>query len=159
VRVVLDTNIPVSALWSASGVPAQVVAAYRAGRFSLVTSEPILEELAEVLGRAKFRDRGITPDQIRALLDLLRRGAEVLQIPGTLQVCSDPKDDKFVETAVLGQVDLLVSGDKHLHEPAVVAHLATAQIDVIRPADFVRTLQLLQPIQAGDLFTDWQIEP
>jgi uncharacterized protein len=159
VRVVLDNNIPVSALWSALGVPAQIVAAYRAGRFSLVTSEPILEELAVVLGRAKFRDHGITPDQTWALLDLLRRGAEVLQIPGTLQVCSDPKDDKFVETAVLGRVDLLVSGDRHLHEPAVVAHLATVQIEVVRTADFVRALQLLQPIQAGEFFIDRQLEP
>jgi predicted nucleic acid-binding protein len=93
------------------------------------------------------------------LVDLLRRGAERVEITGTLQVCSDPKDDKFVETALVGQVDLLVSGDKHLHEPAVVALLAAAQVEVVRPADFVRALQLLQPIQAGELFTDWQIEP
>ena len=158
-RVVLDNNIPVSALWSALGVPAQILAAYRAGRFSLVTSEPILEELAEVLGRAKFRERGITPAQAAAMLDLLRRSAERVEVPETLRVCSDPKDDKFVEVADRGRVDLLVSGDKHLHEPAVVAHLAIAQIEVIRPADFVRALQLLQPIQAGDLFMDWPIEP
>lgn len=158
-RVVLDNNIPVSALWSALGAPAQILAAYRAGRFSLVTSEPILEELTEVLGRAKFRDRGITPTQAATMLDLLRRGAEQVEVPETLQVYGDPKDDKFVEAAVQGRVDLLVSGDKHLHQPAVVAHLAAAQVEVIRPADFVRTLQLLQPIQAGDLFTDWKIEP
>jgi putative PIN family toxin of toxin-antitoxin system len=159
VRVVLDNNILVSALLSPLGAPAQILAAYRAGRFGLVTSEAVLDELAEVLGRAKFRDRGITPTQAAALLDILRRGAERVEIAGTLQVCRDPKDDKFVETALIGQVDVLVTGDKHLHEAPVVAQLTAAEIEVVRPADFVRALQFLQPIQSGDLFTDWDIKP
>jgi hypothetical protein len=55
--------------------------------------------------------------------------------------------------------NFLVSGDKHLHEAAVVENLAKAKIEVIRPADFVRTLQRLLPAQTGNLFTDWKIEP
>jgi putative PIN family toxin of toxin-antitoxin system len=159
VRVVLDNNVLVSALLSPLGAPAQILAAYRAGRFGLVASEAALEELEEVLGRAKFRDRGITPIHAAAFLDFLRQGAERVEIAGTLQVCSDPKDDKFVETALVGQVDILVTGDKHLHEAPVVAQLTAAEIEVVRPTVFVRALQLLQPIQTGDLFTDWDVKP
>jgi putative PIN family toxin of toxin-antitoxin system len=158
VRAVVDTTVLISALWSPRGAPAQILAAYRAGRFSLVTSEPILKELAAVLRREHIRQR-VPAAQRNLLRDLVRRGAERVEIPETLHLCSDPKDDKFIETALAGGVDLLVSGDKHLQEAAVVAHLAEAQIEVIRPAGFLRALQLLQPLQAGDLFTDWNIEP
>jgi predicted nucleic acid-binding protein len=57
VRVTLDNNILISALWSAQGPPAQILAAYRAGRFSLVMSEPILEELTRVLEYDHIRER------------------------------------------------------------------------------------------------------
>src|SRR5205807_5817535 len=131
----------------------------RAGRFSLVTSEPILAELAEVLSRAKFRERGITPAQVTEMLDLLRNGVELVAIQDLVQPCSDPKAHKIIETALVGGVDLLVSGDQHRHEAAVVEHLAKASIEVIRPAAFVRTLHGLLAAQLGGLFTDWPIEP
>jgi putative PIN family toxin of toxin-antitoxin system len=158
VRATLDNNILISALWSAQGHPAQILAAYRAGRFSLITSEPILAEMERVLQYDRIRER-IPAAQGAILLELLRGGAEVVEITGTLQICSDPKDDIFIETALAGSVDLLVTGDKHLHEATVVEHLAAAGVEVIRPADFVRTLQQLQPAQTGHLFTDWTIEP
>jgi len=111
-----------------------------------------------VLKRGRFQDR-ITPTQRTELLELLRTGAERVEIEGSVQPCSDVKDHKFIETAVVGGVDLLVSGDDHLHEPAVFECLAAAEIEVIRPADFVRTLHQLKPVQTGNLFTDWKIEP
>src|SRR4029078_6358168 len=105
--------------------------AYRAGRFSMVTSKPILEELERVLQYDHIRER-VPAAQGALLLTLLRSGTEQVDIPGTLQICSDPKDRKFIETALAAGVDFLVSGDQHLHEAAVVAHLANANIEVIR---------------------------
>jgi predicted nucleic acid-binding protein len=81
-RVVLDTNLYVSALWNPQGVPAQVVVAYQAGRFTLVASTPMLVEVETVLRRAKFARR-FTETRIIELLHLLQAGGD-----GGIQVVS-----------------------------------------------------------------------
>jgi putative PIN family toxin of toxin-antitoxin system len=91
-----------------------VLAAFEAGRFTVVTSEPLLEELAEVLARPRLRKYGITPGNAARLLTLLRRRAELVAVSGELHVCDDPDDDVFVETAICGGADVVVTGDKVL---------------------------------------------
>jgi predicted nucleic acid-binding protein len=54
------------------------------------------------------------PDRSARLLALLSTGADVVTIEGTLQLCRDPKDDIFLETAVAGAADVLVTGDRDL---------------------------------------------
>lgn len=54
VRAVVDTNVWVSALINPSGAPAEVLTAYRAGAFTLVTSEEMLAEVGEVLARPRI---------------------------------------------------------------------------------------------------------
>ena len=56
-RAVLDTNVIVSGVISSAGSPFEVVQAWRIGRFTLVVSPEIIEEVAGVLGRSFFRDR------------------------------------------------------------------------------------------------------
>jgi uncharacterized protein len=114
VRGVVDTNIWVSGLRTATSPPGQVLAAFEAGRFTVVTSEPLLEELAEVLARPRLRKYGITPGDAARLLTLLRRLAELVVVPGELRVCDDPDDDVFLETAICGGADVVVTGDKVL---------------------------------------------
>jgi len=109
-RVVLDTNILVSALlWR--GTPYRCLLAVQAGLADLVISPPILEELRTVLV-TKFRHTG--PDADEAI-GLIRAAADVVEIAGRLRVIpDDPDDDKFVETAQIGRAELIVSGDRHL---------------------------------------------
>ncbi len=109
-RVVLDTNILVSALlWR--GAPYRCLIAVQAGLADLVISPPILEELHTVLV-AKFQFTAPDADEAVALL---RSEADMVEISGRLRVVSDdPDDDKFVETARTGGADLIVSGDRHL---------------------------------------------
>jgi putative PIN family toxin of toxin-antitoxin system len=90
VRVILDNNILISALWSAQGPPAQILAAYRAGRFSLVMSEPILEELTRVLEYDHIRER-VPAAQGAVLLELLRSGAERVEIPARSRSAAIPR--------------------------------------------------------------------
>jgi uncharacterized protein len=137
VRVVLDNNICVSGLWSPDGAPAQILAAIRSGRIRVVMSLTCLLELKDVLGRDHIRRR-ISQAQAIEFLTLLQQVTEAVPILDTLQICSDPKDDKVVETAIIGRVDFLVSGDHHLHEEAVVNRLREEGIEVIHPTDFVR---------------------
>jgi putative PIN family toxin of toxin-antitoxin system len=143
-RVVLDTNILVSALLNERGAPARVLAGYREGRFTLVTSEPLLAELEDVLGRAKIVRRGITPARRAELLDLLRQGGQIVSVAGSIHVCRDPKDNVVIETAVGGDVVAVVTGDADLtDQEEVTAYLAARRIVILPVALFAQLLPRL----------------
>jgi putative PIN family toxin of toxin-antitoxin system len=114
-RVVVDTNVWVSGLLKPGSWPARVRRGLEAGRFALVTSEPMLAELSDVLARPRIvRRYGVRPDEVAALLALIREQAEVVAVTGTLALCRDPKDDIVLETAVVGGADTLVTRDDDL---------------------------------------------
>ncbi len=114
-RLVLDTNVVASAiLWG--GTPPQLVDAAKAGVFELVTSQTLLAEQLDVLGRKKFaarlQDAGLTP---QGIVDDLRRLAPVVSPPAVPRVVpNDPDDDHVLAGALDGSADLVVSGDRHL---------------------------------------------
>jgi putative PIN family toxin of toxin-antitoxin system len=141
-RAVVDTNVWVSALISPRGTPGKILDAYLAGRFVLVVSEPLFEELARVLKRPRLaRRHGATPARVDELVAGFRERAEVLQIAGTVQHCRDPKDDMVGETAVLGRVGVLVTGDPDFDgSPIVVAALSEIGTRILTPATFLAEL-------------------
>jgi putative PIN family toxin of toxin-antitoxin system len=141
VRAVVDTNVWVSAAIKPRGLPGQILSAYRADQFTLLVSEPLLDELAEVLGRPKFVRRGISSQDVEELLALLRSGAEHVSVGGTIRVCRDPEDDVVIETAIGGRADVLISGDHDLTQMAEVAEcLARAGIRVVTVRPFLQEL-------------------
>jgi putative PIN family toxin of toxin-antitoxin system len=114
-RVVADTNTVVSGLfWH--GPPRQLLDAARAGIITLVTSAPLLNELARVLARPKFAQRidraGLSVEEIVDTYGTLAEQVTPADIPPT--VTADPDDDAVLATAVGGQADLIVSGDADL---------------------------------------------
>ena len=114
-RVVADTNIWFRALFRRSSYPGQVMDAWLADRFTLVTSEPLLAELADVLTRPiTVRKCGITPEQADHFLASMRLLAEMVPITGTQQFCRDSDDDMFIETAIVGHATAIVSQDDDL---------------------------------------------
>jgi putative PIN family toxin of toxin-antitoxin system len=135
-RAVLDTNVFVSGLINPLGFPAATLKALRSGRFTLLSSPPINEEIIEVLNRPRIRDRYGLGDRIFDVSFILWEVAElVIDLPD-VRVCSDPDDDKFLATAVGGRADYLVTGDVgdllHLREYKSVA--------IISPRDFISKL-------------------
>jgi len=114
VRVVLDANVLVSAAISAAGPPRQIVSAWVDGRFQLVASPALLEELSDVLARPRFR-RFISIATAGDLIDGLAEDAEILDDPPAQPGLSpDPDDDYLITLARAAKADYLVSGDRHL---------------------------------------------
>ena len=136
-RAVLDTNVLVSGLLGPKGPPRQILDAWLKGRYKLVLSLYLVDELAHVLSYPRIVERvRLTPEELEAVLAALLSQAELtpgkLQLPG---VTRDPKDDPVVACAVEGQADYIVSGDQDL--------LALGEyegIQVITPRRFVETL-------------------
>lgn len=110
-RVVLDTNVIVSAL-IATGKPRDLLARGIAGEFTLVTSRPMLNELMLVLRRTKFKT---SEDEIHKVVSALIRSSELVPTKSEFKVVmKDPSDDIIVITAHDGQADIIVTGDKQL---------------------------------------------
>jgi hypothetical protein len=116
-RVVLDTNVFVSSLLSAQGLPAQVLNAWREGKYMLVISPPIIAEIVAVLESPRISNKySIRPDDIEGLVDLLE--TDTIIVPGQAVVAGavsqDPRDEIFLACAVDSNADCIVSGDRHL---------------------------------------------
>ena len=108
-RCVFDTNVLVSALLFDQSTPAQAFfAALHSGE--ILVSADVIMELNDVLGREKFNRYVSEAERERFLRSLLRE-ARLVEIREKVRVCRDPKDDKFLELAVNGGADCIVSGD------------------------------------------------
>ena len=129
-RFVFDTNVFISTVLVSNGKAQQAfIKADQNGYYLL--SAATLEELRDVLYREKF-DKYITDaERTRFLADLLEKSA-VIPITESITVCRDPDDDKFLELAVSGNADYLVSGDDDL----LALHPFRA-IPILRPAEFL----------------------
>jgi putative PIN family toxin of toxin-antitoxin system len=111
-RVVIDTNVYVSRLLREASVPGQAVG--RAWReAATLVSVATLEELRAVLRRRKLA-RYFQPAKLEPYLEKVRSIATYVQVSTAIRACRDPRDDKFLEVAVHGRADLIVTGDADL---------------------------------------------
>ena len=135
-RAVVDTGVLVTGLIRRAGTTGEILRLLRDGRYSIIFSTPILVEIIEVLGRPAFRSKyHILPDDISALIDLIRLRGELVAIKEQVVACRDPKDNKFLEAALAGHVDAIVSGDADLLD--LVAYEG---IPILRPIEFLDRL-------------------
>ena len=111
-RIVIDTNIAVSAVLLPRSVPRQAFDA-AAARGKLLVSEATVAELDEVLRRPKF-DKYVPEEKRLEFLAALVREAERIEIAEVITACRDAKDDKFLELAVNGRASHILSGDGDL---------------------------------------------
>ena len=130
-RIVADTNCLVSRLLLPESVPAKAIRkAVDDGQ--LLISDARLEELADVLSRPKF-DRYISLEDRQEFIRVLSRVAERVAITSPIKACRDPKDDKFLELAVSGDADVIVTGDGDL-----LALHPFRGIEIITPAEYLK---------------------
>ena len=132
-KVVLDTNVLVSALIFPGGPPEIVYRMALERRIELVTSPVLLAELGRVLVD-KF---GWSVEHAEvAVAQIARVGTVVLPTERIDEITDDPADDRVLEAALTGDAELIVSGDRHL-----LRLDRWRGIQVVRPADFERRAQ------------------
>ena len=140
-RAVVDTNILVRALIRPQGSVGPVLLRLRQGDYTLLYAQALLEELVDVLNRPRIRHKyGLTDEDIQTVVGLILLRGEAVTPQERITACRDPKDDKFLEVAVAGQADVIVSGDEDL----LVLH-PFAGISIVPPAAFLRMLDDEKP--------------
>jgi putative PIN family toxin of toxin-antitoxin system len=136
-RVVLDANQFISAVLVPLGHPAQILQAWRAGRFELALSPAILSEVRRVLLYPRLQKKhGWDEKQIDDFMAGIIEAATLM--PGTLSVQAvpdDPTDDKYVACALEASAQYIVSGDQHL------TRLKRYQgVEIVTPASFIESV-------------------
>ena len=111
-RVVIDTNVYVSRALRVGSVPGLAVDKAWLHATTLL-SRATWAELQSVIRRAKFNPY-IKPGTLGPYLAKIRSFAEFIPISAPIRACRDPRDDKFLEVAVHGRADAIVTGDQDL---------------------------------------------
>jgi putative PIN family toxin of toxin-antitoxin system len=128
--VVVDTNVLVSAALKQQSMPgmAALLVERRGGLLKSLATE---QQLFEVVKRPRLAS--LIDPETQAWLKKLMAAAELVTITDRIAACSDPTDDKFLELAVNGHADLIVSGDGDL-----LALNPFRDIPIVTPAAFVQ---------------------
>jgi len=108
IRVVIDTNVVVSATLVRHGYPAAILDLVVSGAIAPDVSIPILAEYREVLARPRIMKSAAGAREIVAAI---KAGGLVVEPFEKLTVCADPDDDIFVECAVQSGADFLITGN------------------------------------------------
>ena len=111
-RVVIDTNVLVSSLFFTTSTPASAVEK-AVTKAQLVATTETLRELIEKLLLPKF-DRYVRRERRDALLQRVASLVEIIHILQPIRASRDPKDDKFLEAAVNGRANVILTGDRDL---------------------------------------------
>jgi putative PIN family toxin of toxin-antitoxin system len=110
-RVILDTNVLLSALIRVDSKPYKLVRAWLDRRFELVSSEAQLDELRRVSRYEQVR-RYFAPAEIGWLVNRIRERAVLVKRLPNIDAADDPGDNYLLAMAVVGEAEYLVTGDK-----------------------------------------------
>lgn len=114
-RVVLDTNVIVSGAIIRDSKPAQILDLWQEGKFQLILSPKILDEIKGVLHCPKIKKAYHLPERdLQNLLDALSEKALLVFPRKKVNICRDPHDNKFLEASSEAGADYLITGDKDL---------------------------------------------
>jgi putative PIN family toxin of toxin-antitoxin system len=130
-RVVLDTNIVVSACLSPEGAPATIVELALLGAFTLCLSPVVLAEYRDVLAREKFARQH---ERIEVVLEGIAEVGLAVDPVDVLTISPDDEDNRLLECAQAAQADFLVTGNPK-HFPTQLG-----ETRIVIPRDFLREL-------------------
>ena len=131
-KIVPDTNVLVSGLLTPFGTSGEIVRMISAGKLVLQYDSRILLEYREVLYRPKFQ---FDKDQIDSLIDYIKKNGQAVPTDPLKKCLPDPADTPFLEVAIGGEAEYLVTGNK--------GHF---------PRKFRRGIKILSPTEFIDLY-------
>ncbi len=131
IRIVLDTNVFVSALLQPAGPPAAILLLALAGYSQMCVSAAIYAEYEEVIRRPRFRR---TPEEIDRALQTVREKSFWVRPIEKVRACVDPDDDIFLECAAAARARYLISGNPR-HFPS-----AWGETQILSPRQFLEAL-------------------
>ncbi len=136
-RAVLDTNLLVSYLLTHHPPIATIIDGFLAqDEFVMVTAPELLTELDRVLTYPKLQ-RYYTDEERTRFVALVMALGEVVDLPETIpRICRDPDDDRLIACAVVGEADVIVSGDNDL-----LALERVGDIPILTAAQFLAMLE------------------
>ena len=145
-RATFDTNIFVRSVIQTDNLPNHLISLWREGRFILVLSQSIIDEVERVLSRRRLRLKyRYTLIEVANLIRLLQR-ANIVEVNTYLELCRDTTDNMFVDCAVSGRVQFLVSYDNDLIDDSELKQaLFEFGVEIVDPPNF------LQKIQASEI--------
>ena len=130
-RVVLDTNVLLSALVSPHGAPDAIYRAWRAARFEIVTSVIQLDELRRASRYPKFKTV-LQPHHVGAMVNNLQRAVVLERLPSDIEA-DDPFDAYLLGMALVGEAEFLVTGD---HRAGLLERGHIGRTRIVTPAAF-----------------------
>jgi putative PIN family toxin of toxin-antitoxin system len=128
-KIVLDTNVLVSGLLTPFGPSGKIVRMLFSGELILNIDARILSEYQDVLNRPKFK---FNKDQIAILIDFIKQYGQFLSSSPLKNHLPDPDDEPFLEVALAGKVESLVTGNT-IHYPS----LFREGINIFSPSEFL----------------------
>jgi uncharacterized protein len=129
-RVVVDTNVLVSGILFQQSIPSQALR--KAQQLTMLASDATKLELIQVLERRRF-DTYVELTVRRAVAAEYVGACVHVEIPFSIRACRDPRDDKFLEVAVHGHADILITGDADL-----LALHPFQGVAILTPASFLK---------------------
>lgn len=143
-RVVLDTNLFISAILSPKGKPATILKMVLDARIDLVLSPAILKEVGLVINYGKINKllakQSVTPEKTKdALRKIVKTAIMVSGETDIHRIEKDPSDDMILACAVEGKADFIVSGDHHLTDL-----VSFEGISIVNPDNFLRLMRKTQ---------------
>ena len=130
-RAVVDTNVLISAALRVEGQPRRVLEVIHRYNGVLLFSDETCHELSSRLRRPKF-DRYVSQSIRAVYLAQLMAVSEWVSITNAKLGCREPDDDKFLETALIGDADCIITGDGDLLEMSPFHGIA-----ILSPSDFL----------------------
>ena len=141
-RATFDTNIFVRSVIGKENVANRLLSLWRERRFVLVLSQSIIDEVENVLSRRRLRLKyRYTLVEVTSLINLLQR-ASVVEVTSSFELCRDPRDDMFVDCAISGRVQFLVSYDNDLIDDTELKKaLFEFGVEIVEPSNFLQRIR------------------
>lgn len=132
-KVVLDTNVFISGIFWETTASAQIIESWKQGKFTLVSSLAIVQELVETLREFRIQ---LGEELIRSWETIVIENSFIVEPAVRVTVVrDDPSDNKFFEAAVAGGAELIISQDRHLLKIGEYQH-----VKVVLPQEFLKMM-------------------